>query len=355
MQTMLLLPVLLLFFCSAVFALPSPASNPRQSETKRQFCAEPAPQTFPDAPAFAFAGDAPYPVPKASLSHILNCPKGLPTSSSTKTVLLVHGTGSTGYESWAHGYVLALADAGYTPCYVTLPNRSSGDLQLTAGYVAYNLHLVSWLAGGNPISVIGHSQGGPDIQWALRFFPSTRTVTKIFVGLSPDLGPGTTYFREMCDLAGALGACDAASWQQASNSNYYTALNHKNEAFVNSTFIWTSADEIVTPPQPNAVLSGATSIEVQAVCPQQMPSHFEQLINPTTYAIALDALEHDGHASASRIPPSACVGDVTPGMNITIPVIAQAALGDLIQGSILATPKLLAEPSVIAYAQVQNQ
>lgn len=200
----------------------------------------------------------------------------------------------------------------------TIANRSSGDLQITASYVAYNLHLVSNLSGGNPISVIGHSQGGPDTQWALRFFPSTRQAVKTFIGLSPDLGPGTTYFRSTCDVAGALGACTAASWQQATNSNYFAALNYNNEAFVDTTLIWTSSDEIVTPPEPNAELAGATTIQVQAVCPNQTPDHFAQLINPTAYAIALDALAN-GHADASRIPQSACVGDEAPGMDVTIP------------------------------------
>lgn len=197
-----------------------------------------------------------------------------------------------------------------------IANRSSGDVQLNSAYVAYNIHLVSSLSGNKPISIIGHSQGGPNIQWALRFFPSTRPITRTFIGLSPDIGPGTTYFRTMCETI--VGSCDAASWQQASNSNFLAALDYKNEAFAASTFIWTSADQIVTPPEPNAELPGAQTIQVQTVCPNQMPDHFSQLINPTTYAIALDALENR-QADISRIPQSACVGDVAPGMDITIP------------------------------------
>lgn len=324
----------LLLLISVAIAFPHP-----NEKITRQFGQEPATQRFPRAPSFIFSGDAPYGARKGQLSSILNCPNGQP-SASTNTVLLVHGTGSTGYESWAHGYVPALTAAGYTACYVSLrkflllivqsykpedadascmiANRSSGDVQLSSAYVAYNMHLVSSLSGGKPISVIGHSQGGPNIQWALRFFPSTRNVVKTYVGLSPDLGPGTTYFRTECDAAGQLGACTAATWQQATNSNFYAALNYKNKAFVESTLIWTSADQIVTPPEPNAQLPGATTIQVQTVCPNQMPDHFAQLINPTTYAIALDALAN-GYAVASRIPQSACVGNEAPGMDITIP------------------------------------
>lgn len=85
----------------------------------RQFGPQPRPQSFPNAPSFLFPGDAPYGATTAQLSHILNCPSGQPSASS-KTVLLVHGTGSTGYESWAHGYVPALTAVGYTVCYVSI-------------------------------------------------------------------------------------------------------------------------------------------------------------------------------------------------------------------------------------------
>ena len=55
-------------------------------------------------PSFVFPGDAPYTVSAATLAAALTCPFGNPTNS-TPPVLLVHGTGSTGSESWGEGYV----------------------------------------------------------------------------------------------------------------------------------------------------------------------------------------------------------------------------------------------------------
>ena len=71
------------------------------------------------ASTYVFPGDAPYDVSTAELSSVLTCPKGNPTANS-KPVLLVHGTASTGNESFGFGYVPALAAQGFTPCYIDL-------------------------------------------------------------------------------------------------------------------------------------------------------------------------------------------------------------------------------------------
>lgn len=72
-----------------------------------------------DAPDFAFAGDAPFTVSADDLAASLTCPNGNPTADSPP-VLLVHGTATTGEESWGDGYVPALLANGYTGCYVTI-------------------------------------------------------------------------------------------------------------------------------------------------------------------------------------------------------------------------------------------
>ena len=54
--------------------------------------------------SFEFDGDAPYTVDAATLAAALTCPNGNPTKDSPP-VLLVHGTASTGAESWGDGYV----------------------------------------------------------------------------------------------------------------------------------------------------------------------------------------------------------------------------------------------------------
>ncbi len=53
---------------------------------------------------FVYPGDAPFSVSSATLAAALTCPNGNPTASSPP-VLLVHGTSTTGAETWADGYV----------------------------------------------------------------------------------------------------------------------------------------------------------------------------------------------------------------------------------------------------------
>ena len=55
------------------------------------------------------------------------------------------------------------------------------DMQVASEYIAYNLHQISALSGGLQTAVIAHSQGNPDTQWALQFWPSTQSVTRAFV------------------------------------------------------------------------------------------------------------------------------------------------------------------------------
>lgn len=58
-----------------------------------------------------------------------------PPTSAIHSVLLVHGTGSTGIESWGDGYIPALIAHGYNPCYVDLPMRAMGDMQDSSAYI----------------------------------------------------------------------------------------------------------------------------------------------------------------------------------------------------------------------------
>jgi hypothetical protein len=84
-------------------------------------------------------GDAPFSVDCDTLAGSVTCPNGV-TGSAGGVVLLVHGTGSTGSESWANGpYVQLLPSRGpkFDVCWIDLPSRSLGDAQVSAEYIAY--------------------------------------------------------------------------------------------------------------------------------------------------------------------------------------------------------------------------
>ncbi|KAK6435521.1 hypothetical protein LTR95_008293 [Oleoguttula sp. CCFEE 5521] len=288
------------------------------------------------APNLASAGDAPFSVSQDTLAAALTCPNGNPTTSSPG-VLLVHGTTSTGAETWAEGYVPALKANGYTACYVTLPNRAMGDMQISSEYIAYNLKYLSLLSNGAQVAVISHSQGGPDTQWALRFWPSARAVTRAFVPLSPD-------FTGVALLDSRL----------APGSNYYRALQAKDfRALVPTTAIYTlvsspslsntlaietnptQTDEVVVPSAPNAALPGAKVLAIQQLCPLRITDHVFMTIDAAAFAFALDALNHGGTASLTRTLPqalTACFRVEAKGMQVSVTNQLEGDINSLVQG-----------------------
>ncbi|KAB8339143.1 hypothetical protein FH972_022079 [Carpinus fangiana] len=355
---------------------PNASHSTRRPREREPICSIPAPlavlplvQSIPlssrSAPGFVFRGDPAYGVSTAALSGILTCPTA--ANATSKPVLLVHGTGSTGSESWAAGYVPALQAQGYTPCYIDLPDRSMGDMQVSAAYiVAYNIHYLSSMAGGKQIGVISHSQGGPDVQWALRFWPSTRKIIKSFIALSPDMSgvDSSSFLYQLCtlDLTNALSVllCTSALWQQAAGSDFYRALNYKKGTFVPTTTIYTASDGVVLPPGPNALLpGGAVTASVQEFCPTSNVDHTGMLVDHATFRVAINALDNGGAANLnvvrSTMQNSTCEIPTAPDMDANLVTTLRALLGDLVAGILLSGPKTKGEPPVKDYALIKNQ
>lgn len=216
-------------------------------------------------------------------------------------------------------------------------NRSMGDMQVNAEFVAYNLHYLSSLSGGLPPAVIAHSQGNPNTQWALEYFPSTRNITRAFISLSPDFAGidllgSDSLFSDIC----ATGLCQAALWQQAAGSNYYSALHAKDfTALVPTTSIWTQFDGVVAPYQENAQLPGATVIQVQDLCPLRLTTHVTMTVSSPVFSLALDALQHDGVASLSRVRKDAlgiCLRVNAEGMSSDVITDLGKDLTELVDG-----------------------
>ena len=218
----------------------------RSIATALLFTVAAAAPTRRQAASYVFDGDAPFSVDADTLAAALSCPLGSPTAAAPP-VLLVHGTATTGDQSWGKGYVPALRDEGFTPCYVTLPSRAMTDMQVSSEYVAYNLHHLSSLYGGLKPAIISHSQGGPVSQWALQFWPSTRDVARAFIPLSPDFDGVDLAISDLsavCDLID----CQPSLWQQSQGSNYYEALHAGDfRALVPTTSIWTKVHRLPSP------------------------------------------------------------------------------------------------------------
>lgn len=208
-------------------------------------------------------------------------------------------------------------------------------MQVSSEYVAYALHYISYLSGGIDTAVISHSQGGPDVQWALQFWPSTISVTKSFIALSPDFVGIDLLDSDLSSFCvGDL--CQASLWQQSAGSHYYDALHYENfAAQVPTTAIWSEFDGVVNPPQENAALPSATAISVQDLCPGRLTNHITMTTDAAGFALALDALNHHGTASLARVLPkvlTVCLEVNAKNMQVDLAAELQADFDDVLDG-----------------------
>lgn len=307
------------------------------------------------APAAEFAPlDAPGPalsVTPAQVAAATQCSAGV-DRAKVAPVILLQGTGTTAKHNWSWTYQPGLSKAGVPWCTVDLPDHATGDVQRSGEYVVSAIRTISARAGRR-VSIIGHSQGGMVGRWALRFWPDTRRMVDDVIGFAPS-NHGTTMARFTC----GDGACSASNWQQWDISNFMRALNSRAETFrgVSYTSVYTRTDQIVQPNLDARTGSSSlrtgegrrTNVATQDICPTNAYEHLSiGLVDPVAYALAIDALKHDGPADPRRIPLTVCAQQFHPGINkATFAADSSAAAADYAAYQAVEVP---AEPALRCY------
>ena len=286
-------------------------------------------------------------VPAAALDAALDCPHGV--QPEAKPVLLVHGTTSTGPESWSWNYARALPERGISACTVTLPSRSMNDIQVASEFVVAAVRSLAERSG-TQVDVIGHSQGNLEPRWALRWWPDVRADVDDFVMLaSPNHGTITA------DAVCAASLCAPALWQMRTSSAFIGALNHGDETpgAVSYTSIYSLTDDLVQPSilRPVARLSGARNVLVQDLCPGRVVHHGQLLADAAAYTVAIDALTHPGPADPARIDRhAACDHVFLPGTSIPDGLTGDAKLYAVGVPTLAGSAMTSAEPPLAPYA-----
>src|ERR1700761_6924535 len=168
-----------------------------------------------------------------------------------------------------------------------------------------------------------------DTQCARKYWPSTRGVVSNLIAHSPDFH-GTVLAYILCPGFPRL-PCPPSVIQQEYNSNFISTLrsNGGDSAYVPTTTVFSSTDEIVQPQSPvtgaSAYLNdargvGVTNNQVQAVCGGRPAggfyTHEGVLYNPLGYALTVDALTNGGPGRTSRIDlNTVCNEIVSPGLD----------------------------------------
>ncbi|KAF1356893.1 hypothetical protein BDV97DRAFT_374505 [Delphinella strobiligena] len=307
-------------------------------------------------------GDAPYSLSESALREVIYIPSTF-TYGTVPPVILIPGTGNTGYITFQGNFIQLLTGTTYAdPVWLNIPGYLLGDAQVNAEYVAYAINYIAGITNHN-VSIIAWSQGNIDSQWAYKYWPSTRKVTSNHIAISPDYA-GTI----AADLICPPGLpCDPSVYQQEylASSNFITTLrsNNGDSAYVPTTVLYSGLyDEIVEPQQgtgASAYLNdarnvGVTNNEVQTVCSGlaggSFYTHEGMLYNPLSFALAKDALTNGGPGLTSRVDlTTVCNQYLATGLNIGDLLLTENALLIAALALVLYEPKLLAEPAISAY------
>jgi len=279
-------------------------------------------------------------------------------------VILVPGTASTGCFSFTGYYIPLLTGVSYADIvWLNVPEYLLDDVQINAEYVAYAINYISAVSSNANVSVIAWSQGNLDSQWALKYWPSTRSRVSDLISISPDFhGTETAYLS--CPGT-ASPNCVPAIIQQEYNSNLVTTLraNGGDSAYVPTTTLYSSADEIVQPQDGTGASAymldargvGVTNNQVQTICPGQPAggnfTHEGMLYNPLSLALVQDALTHAGPGQVSRLNlATVCAQLASPGITAQDIVLTEETLVVASVAIALYQPKVVSEPPIMSYA-----
>ncbi|QKX62439.1 uncharacterized protein TRUGW13939_09600 [Talaromyces rugulosus] len=308
--------------------------------------------------------DAPYSLDENTLRSAIYIPESFTYGNKTP-VILIPGTfipaGITYHFSFSK---LSNFTSILDPLWVNIPGASLGDAQVNAEYVAYAINYISGITKSN-VAVLSWSQGGLDTQWALKYWPSTRSSVKDFVAISPDFH-GTILAPVICPGLPSP-SCTPSVAQQIYTSKYIATLraDDGDSAYVPTTTLFSTFDEIVEPMSGEYASAylldarnvGVTNAWVQQVCGigklgGSIYTHEGMLYNPLSWALAIDAIAHDGPGDPSRLDlDKVCSNFLAEGLDLedllgTEGLLLLAVANIIGYGSWTAT-----EPPIKAYAR----
>ncbi|KAL4880026.1 hypothetical protein BJY04DRAFT_219559 [Aspergillus karnatakaensis] len=308
--------------------------------------------------------DAPYSVSEDKLRAAIYIPESFKYGKDgKKPVILVLATGIPAGLTYYFSFgKLASAMPEADVVWINIPGSSLADAQITAEYVAYAINYISAVAKSN-VSVIAWSQGNLNTQWAFKYWPSTRDVVDDYVAVSPDYR-GTVIADSVCPLLFAV-FCMPSIFQQRWEKEFISVrrADGGGSAYVPTTTLYSTFDEIVQPmsgENASAILEdargvGVTNNHVQTLCDSRpaggVYTHEGMLYNPLSWALAVDALRHDGPGNISRIDLEKVCGNlIAPQLGVDELLGTEGLLLVALAEILAFSPKVLEEPAIASYA-----
>ncbi|KAL2787232.1 hypothetical protein BJX66DRAFT_328028 [Aspergillus keveii] len=291
------------------------------------------PQPSPTIYTQKHLDDVPFSVNETLLRSSIYIPSGFEYGQGNKTpILLVPGTGISGGSTYANTIGKLLQRTTYAdPVWLNIPGDSLGDIQVNSEYVAYAINYISSVSGNRNLSIVSWSQGAINVHWSFMYWPSTRQAISDFVALSPDF-KGTILASLLCSSLTPPALCVPSIIQQKSSSNFISLFssNGGREAFVPTTTIYSSSDEIVQP-------QDGTNASGYIEDPKAVVLHEGILYNAVAWALIQDGITHPGPGKSSRLKN---MKELCWAESLLIQALAHVAL---------YIPKTISEPEKASY------
>ncbi|GKT60626.1 lipase b precursor [Colletotrichum tofieldiae] len=291
--------------------------------------------------------DAPYSLSEQELRSKIYFPKTFSSSSNKQPVILIPGTAAMAGSTYRANLGPLLAESDFAdPLWVNIPDASLSDAQKNSEYVAYAINYVQSSTGKKP-AVVAWSQGNLNVQWALKYWPSTRDAVTDLVAMSPDFH-GTKEAFLACKTAAAIIGCTPSVYQQMYDSQFVRTLRAKggDSAYAQRTKLCNLS--LAQKLRPFSKTSTELTYQTSS---WGVVTHEGMLYNSLAFALLKDALMNEGPGKLERIDKNVC-GDPAAGKLDKIEIKAtEAVLGDAAINVLKYPNKVKREPAIKDYAK----
>jgi pimeloyl-ACP methyl ester carboxylesterase len=285
-------------------------------------------------------------VPAAQLKAAIDC-KGNLAHARKDPVLLLPGTFGWGWINWGWNYQKLLPARGWPACTLSFPANGAGDIQVAAQYVVHAIRMVTAVSG-RKVFLMGHSQGGLEARWALRWWPDLRADVAGVITLAAPNG-GALYTNQHCN---APSSCATSLYQMKTDSAFMRALNRGRSLTFGLPWVAlsTTSDTVFVLPS-EAALAGAQNLEIQNLCPAHQVQHVNLAFDGPTSAIVLDALEHGDQVNLGQINHAVCNTVTMPGVTVALANKMLARYQTILAHDLGPDgPRAVGEPPLACYA-----
>lgn len=200
-------------------------------------------------------------------------------------VLLLSGYG--GNTAALRPLATALEEDGREVVVVPPVDRNTGDLDLQAEALA-GIAEELLEAGAPSLDVVGFSAGGLVARLWVRDHGGVEAARRV-------LTVGTPHHGTLVAGLAVEAGCSEACRQLAPESGLLRALNAGDETPDGPQYVsvWSTTDQVVTPPETSRLDGAAVNLAVQSLCPDARTSHGGLTSDPVVLALLGTALGPD--------------------------------------------------------------